>query len=123
MDRTFIIVEPDPVVTMDIVGALKGAYPTNDVKMATTLSEASQLIGATEGRIAIFVNGVVSKVRDNNILNTVAASAAQIIFVGQGIDIGMPATVIEMPFTTDMILNAISNDEPDRPAHQPVIHT
>lgn len=123
MNRSFVIIDPDPIVTLDLVSLIKSTYPHGDVAMGRDVQQgAAALTRLMQGDFAFFNTNLMDEAAID-ILNGVAARGGQIVFIGSKPDVTFPAMCVEKPFTSAMIMTALGNAASDPPAHPPASHT
>ncbi len=123
MDQTFFVVETDPVISMDLVGLLDTSFPGTSINVLPTVDDAVVVAGSVSGSVCILIAGMHYNNRQAVPLATIANNGGKVIFIGRAHDIGAPARFVDYPFTSDMVLDAISNDAFGSPPPQPVSHT
>jgi DNA-binding NarL/FixJ family response regulator len=123
MSKTFIVIEPDPVVGLDLVEMLRSAHPKCDVVVLGTLLDALGRLQATGAGAFVLINSAAAADRSLAMLRDVVVRGGRVVFIGRQPDIDFPATVVETPFTSAMIMNALLPSEGDQPVHQPAGHT
>lgn len=107
-ERTFIIVEPDPVVGLDLAGALSSAFPTNRTDLFTMAGEAKAQLAQASASACILLSSRLVSEDVMSALRACAVRGAQIVFVGAVDNVDFPANVVEMPFTTQMIMDVLA---------------
>ena len=109
MANNFIIIEPDPIVCMDVEGMLTDHFPDCRVVSGFSLSSVGAEIYNCGPDTALFVKSTLLVESDD--LRRVAATAAtrgsQIVVIGSVKDLSFPVTIVELPFTMDMVMAAI----------------
>ncbi len=123
MCKTFVVVEPDPVVGLDLVEMLRSAYPRCDVVVLGSLLDALGRLQATGAGACVLINSAAVADRSLVMLHDVVVRGGRVVFIGRQPDIDFPATVVETPFTSAMIMNALLLTRCDQPEHQPAGHT
>ena len=107
--RTFFVVEPDPVVSLDLVGTLQSAFPLAHVTSAAMIEEALRGLGSElPDRTSILMSASLATESTIGALRELIAKGAEIIMVGEGQSFGLPVSIVETPFTTDMILSVLA---------------
>jgi len=105
--RTFIIVEPDPVVGLDLAGALSSAFPNSAMNLCMMAAEAKAHISDATTSFCILLNSRLASDEVIGSLRTCVSRGAQVVFVGTIDNVDFPADVVEMPFTTKMIMDVL----------------
>lgn len=120
MAKNFIIIEPDPVVCMDVEGMLIDKYPHCHVTAGATLADIGAAIYNCGPDSALFVKAtlVLADSDLRRVLETAATRGCAIVVIGHADDLDFPASFVELPFTTDMMLAAVErqNSEDGRNA-------
>ncbi|MCX7559261.1 hypothetical protein OS190_06735 [Sulfitobacter sp. F26204] len=105
--RLFIVIQPDPVVGMDLVEMLELAFPQSTVVLFEHLEKASVCIEASQASACILIDSsLVSDVTSAD-FERYAAAGARMVVIGVGNGVSFAADVVNKPFTTEMILNAL----------------
>lgn len=106
--RSFIIVEPDPIVSMDVQGILRSAFPR---AMITTFRSAAmcsaELHAANAGITILFDAGLLT----NSMIPTLCAAVqrgAQVVVIGGNVELDFQTAFVDSPFTSQMILDAFA---------------
>lgn len=123
MDQRFIVVEPDPVVRMDLVGTLEHSFPNGIVSAVASASEIGQVLDHLAVSVCVFVNGALVPDVAPDIARMIVESGGRIVSVGAPRSDAIPTTILETPFTMTMILDALASGAPDQPVHLPEGHT
>lgn len=112
MMQSFIIIEPDPVVCMDIEGMLIDAFPVSHVSSGASLADIGAAINNCGPGTALFVRGslVAEDDRLRAALHTAVVRKSRVVIIGQADDLDFPAIFVDLPFTTDMVIAAIAQD-------------
>ena len=107
--RSFIVVEPDQIVRLDLEGMLRAQFPEAGLTYGRSLADVGNAINASTPSTTIFVRW--DSARDSKIaldaLHTAAVRGCQIIMIGANRDVPFPATFIDPPFTTEMVIEAL----------------
>jgi len=108
--KNFIIIEPDPIVCMDVEGMLATAYPESRVIAGASLSDIGSAIYTCSPNTMLFVKGALVSDSDDlrRVLQTAAARGCRIVTIGEAEGLDVPVTHIELPFTTDMVIAAVT---------------
>lgn len=123
MCKTFVVIEPDPVVGLDLVEMLRSVYPKSDVVVLGSLLDASGRLQATGADACVLINSAAAADRSLATLRGVVVRGGRVVFIGRKPNIDFPATVVETPFTSAMIMNALLPTQCGQPEHQPAGHT
>ena len=112
MARNFIIIEPDPVVCMDIEGMLIATYPDCQIAAGSSLAEIGAAIYNCGPDSALIVRGTLISDSDDlkRVVQTAAARGAKIVVLGDFNDVGCPASYVELPFTSETVCAAVDFD-------------
>lgn len=111
MIRDFIIIEPDPIVVMDVEGTLKSRFDTCLIQSGSSLQDVLAAIQECGPRTTILVRSTLISANNDfaRALRVCAARGSHIIVFGETNDGAFPFTVLEVPFTTQT-LNAVLDD-------------
>lgn len=107
-NQTFVIVEPDPVVSMDLVGVVSTAFPRSSVNVNTLFTDEQAEIVAASSAVTILLSAALVTENTMNLLRSFIANGVHIVFIGEPVIIEPFTTVVSVPFTSRMILNALS---------------
>lgn len=112
MPHRIIIVEPDPIICIDLEGTLKDTFPDHEVVVASEPATATALLQGAEADTTVFVKASWLIKHDglDEIVRQAAAVGSRIVTLGQ-VD-GLPPSFrgVEVPFTTEMVVQAMSSD-------------
>ena len=110
MIKYCIIIEPDPVVRLDIEGMLLDAYPGCQVTMGATLLDVGAGISNCGPDSALFVRGTMMSECDGleRVVQTAAVRGCRTVIIGHAKHVDWPATFIDLPFTTETMMLAIA---------------
>ncbi|MCK0097706.1 hypothetical protein MWU60_19190 [Yoonia sp. F2084L] len=115
MTKNFIIIEPDPIVAMDVEGLLISQFPRAHITTGASLADIGPAIHNCGPTSTMVVKGTL--LADDGDLRRVARIAAvrkaRIVVIGGPFDFDFPATFIELPFTSDMMLAAMTPRTPE----------
>lgn len=123
MCKTFIVIEPDPVIGLDLVDMLRSAHPRCDLAVLGSLADASGRLQAAAAGACVIVNSSAAAGRSLAMLRDVVVRGGQIVFIGNQPDIDFPAAIVATPFTSAMIMDALLPTGCNQPAPRPVGHT
>lgn len=127
MDLSFVIVEPDPVVRMDLVGTLEHSFPAGTVVSVSSASEIGQLFetltpSATLSAV-VFVNGALMPDLAPEIVRAIVGAGGRIVSIGRSDSDAIPSTMLDVPFTMSMILDVLAGDAPGPRGLLPEVRT
>lgn len=112
--ESFIIIEPDPIVVMDIEGLLTAQFPRARIVAGASLADIGPAVDGCGPETTFVVKGSI--VADDDDLRRVVAGAAvrkaRIVVIGGPFEFDFAATFIEMPFSSDMMLAVMTQDTP-----------
>lgn len=97
MNRSFVIIEPDPIISMDLVGALKTAFPKSDVSVSQMFADAVMHLAAAPASISILLSHSLVSEKTLGILSDYVARGAKVVFVGDVGSVDFQSTVVDMP--------------------------
>lgn len=110
VDRTFIVVEADPIVSMDLMGMLKFAYANCSLALAAAEADAEKLIKAATGPVCVILNSELVSKRVLTVLRECVARGGQALLIGKKGDLDFPVQTIEFPFNSDMIIDLLTDE-------------
>jgi len=115
MTRNFIIVEPDPIVSLDIEGMLIAQYPDAHIAFGASLTEIGAAIYNCTTDTTLVVKGSLILESDDldRVVKTAATRGSKIVIIGDVTELDFPARFVALPFTTDMVLAAVDGNVPD----------
>ena len=110
----FIIIQPDPIVRMDIEGMLVTQYPQCRVDAGASLQDiGSAIYGAGPETTLIVKGALVSGSADLRlVLKTAVTRGSRIVITGDCDPVDFPARFVQVPFTNDILSSAV-RDQPD----------
>lgn len=110
--KNFIIIEPDPVVCMDVEGMLIAEYPACHVACGSSLAEIGAALNNCGPDTTLFIRGsLISESADlEKVVQTAATRGSHIVIIGEAEDFDFPVTLVELPFTTDMVIAAVAQN-------------
>ena len=123
MDHSFVVVEPDPVVRMDLVGTLEHRFPAAIVAAFSSVDEMGQIMDHLAVSACVFVSGALVPDLAPDLARLVVETGGRVVSIGAPRSDAVLTTVLEMPFTMTTILDALSSGAPDQPAPLPEAHT
>ena len=112
-ERTYIIIEPDPIVGLDLNGILSSAFPDAALKLFRDIAEAEAHIATAMSSACILLNSKVASCGILELLNDCVGRGVNVLFIGETRDVGFPASFVQKPFTSDMILTTLTGFTPD----------
>lgn len=121
VDKTFIIIEPDPVVCMDVEGMLIAEYPKSQLSVGASLADVAPMTYSCGANCTLFVRGSLISESDDlgRAVRIAATRGCRIVIIGLEEDFDFPATFIDLPFTTDMVMAAVGQAASERPINAP----
>ena len=123
MDYVFIVVDPDPLVNLDLVGIIKSAFPKSQIVNMQMVSEAMPvLLEDQHSSILVIRSGVIGRKAAEALKNFVARQGT-VVVIGNDADFDFPYEIVEMPFTDHMVLTAISSAAGGSPVPLPARRT
>ncbi|WP_299286075.1 hypothetical protein [uncultured Tateyamaria sp.] len=123
MIQSIIVIEPDPLVRMDLMGALQDGHVDAILSECATVSDATPLVLQAKGPVTVFVNSSLMPQLEPATQHAIIQSRGKIICVGDARPTVVPITILEKPFTTPMIMDALSNGAHGRPVSRPEVRT
>lgn len=113
--KNFIIIEPDPIVAMDVEGLLISQFPRALITTGASLADIGPVIHNCSPASTMVVKGTLLADDDDlrRVVQIAAVREARIVVIGGPFDFGFPSTFIELPFTSDMVLAAMTRGTPE----------
>jgi hypothetical protein len=108
LNRAFVIIESDPIISMDLLGTVAAAFPQSSVYISELVADALSPSNLSLVPTSILINSVLVTEECIDVLRDCVDNGAKLVFIGSAPDTDLPSVVIELPFTTSMILNALS---------------
>ena len=106
--RTFIVIQNDPIVSMDLLGLLETSFPESAIHLFDQLEAASVMIEASMASACVLIgSNLVTKTSLASVEDFIARGARMVI-VGGGDGVSFAAAVVNTPFTTEMILDVLA---------------
>lgn len=121
MSKDFIILEPDPIVCMDLEGMLIGRFPNSYLAQGASLSDIGAAIYNCGPDSVLFIRSTLMDESDDirRVVQTIASRGSHVVIIGQQKQVAFPATFVDLPFTTEMVFSAVdagaSRDACDAP--------
>lgn len=120
--RSFVVVEPDPVVSMDLCGALTTEFPVCGVTVVDSLASVASFLSAQTSAICVIINSHVFPEHDHAPLQQVVEQAGHVIVIGSTVSASFPLQHVHIPFSTEMVLGAIMMAGIDETVRLPAAH-
>ena len=108
---------------MDVEGLLISQYPRAHVTTGASLADIGPAIHNCGPASTLVVKAALLTDDDDlrRVVRTAAIRKVRIVVIGGPFDFDFPATFIELPFTSEMVLAAMTQDTPERdPGAAPV---
>lgn len=122
MPSVFIIVETDPIVSMDLTGILSSAYQDSKIHVVPDLTVARGLAVRGAGTCVI-ASGNQASNDPSEFLNKLASTGASVVCLGKPDDFGFPCVSVDVPFKAEMIIDAVASAASGQTGHRPPVHT
>ncbi|MEY1556369.1 hypothetical protein AB3Y40_12120 [Yoonia sp. R2331] len=109
MPNQFILIEPDPVVALDLNGLLSSRYPDAVKVSGGTFADVAKAFQMCGPRTTVFARATLVA-SDNDLHDAVMAAATRgshIVLIGAEQKTSFPAVFVDLPFTNDMLVAAI----------------
>lgn len=123
MKYTFLVSVDDPIVQMDLMGALKANFPEATVMPLSNIDDLPKQIDQSRSPICIFFSNRIWTEETHDVLLTIVERGGRIVTLGPPKMAELPAIILDLPFTTQMVLDVLSNDCCVQPAPQPEVQT
>lgn len=109
IERSFYIVEPDPIISMDLHGVVQSSFPQSAVKVVSDADAVvTELQAALQQAATFVINSSVVTEEALEALRAAVTHGAQVLFIGGSVAADFHAACVEMPFTSQMILDALT---------------
>ena len=105
--RNFIIVEPDPLIGLDLTGILQSEFPDAELTLFHSQEEAGAYIFAAPQPLCVLLNTNAASEAMLTLLRDHVAPRGDVLFIGSERDVGFPASFVQTPFTSRMILSSL----------------
>ncbi len=123
MQNIFAIIESDAIISLDLQGTLKSIFENASILFFDNIEAADKFLSAENKIDILFANARFTGPESLSALARMVEQKTKVIILGEAQSIALPAAVIDLPFTTNMILEAIKNAVTDLPAIPPANHT
>jgi hypothetical protein len=113
--ENFIIIEPDPIVAMDVEGLLTAQFPRACITAGASLVDIGPAIHSCGPETTLVVKGSIVAYDDDlrRVVREAAVRMARIVVIGGPFEFDFAVTFIELPFTSDMMLAVMTQDTPE----------
>ena len=117
VSEKYIIIVPDPVVCLDLSGTLSVRAPDNAILVGSSLTDVASEVESADAATTLLAKGSLICPHNalNDALELAASRGARIVILGETRDVTFPAIFIDIPFTTDMISEALDRSDPHAP--------
>lgn len=107
--RAFFIVEPNPIISMDLVGVIRSGFPESIVNVAQIVSDAiTQISGLAPKEKSVLLSGRLVSNQSIRMVSDAIGPEGRLVVVGETPVSGINGPIVPLPFTTRMILTALS---------------
>ena len=105
----FVILEPDPIVMMDLQGLLQERFAGAHLVAGATWTDVAAAIRSSDEASAIIVRGsLIAADPDLQAeLHARAVRRTRIMVIGPATDFGFPAVFVDLPFSTEILIEAL----------------
>lgn len=109
MARTFIIIDPDPIVSLDLEGLLVSQFTDAEVVSFRTADELACILTLMSARATLFVRGggFAQQEEVANLVRAAVEGGCSVVSIGAHYGTDIPFQVVDMPFTNESILEII----------------
>lgn len=110
MPRNFIIIDPDPIVSMDLEEMLLSQFPAAQVVTFGAMDAIATALNVTTPDTTLFVRGAWFVQNDEvaRMVRNAASYGSSVVIIGESGGVDIPGQVIDLPFTNEMILQKIT---------------
>ena len=100
---------------------LVAEYPNSHLSIGTSLTDVAPVTNSCGPNSTLFVRGSLISESDElwRVVRIAATRGCRIVIIGQDDGFDFPATFIDLPFTTDMLIAAVRSDAPATPISAP----
>jgi len=106
MDYRFVILDLDPVVSLDVRGALISEFPAADITVAESLPHIK--VSADAPRTVAILPGKLEINTPDTITNEILAQGGGIVWIGEQKTDRSGFVYLPKPFSQEMLVNAIN---------------
>ena len=109
MTRHFILIEPDPIVALDLQGLLSSRYPDATKAIGAGFADVAKAFNTCGPMTTIFARAtlVTSDPDLHRAVVDATTRSSQVILIGAEQEVAFPAVFVDLPFTNDMLVTAI----------------
>ena len=112
--HSFVVIEPDPVISLDLDGILKSEFPESKLTLFRGAEEAEKYLLSVASPLCIVVNSSAASAGLLSVLRDCTARMSKVVFIGPMGAVDFPSFTIQMPFTSEMILSTLDTLGPLR---------
>lgn len=123
MQYTFLLSVSDPIVQMDLMGALSTSFPKSTVSPLGIIDDLPSQMNLSHYPICVFFSNPIWSNETRDLLLRFVKTGGRLITLGPPKIAELPSAILDMPFTTQMVLDVLSSGEIAQPAPQPAIQT
>lgn len=106
--QTFVIFETDPVAALDLDGIVAAAFAHAECSVFKDPRQAATFLSTNPAPTGVLVKSGGASQTLLPILKDCAAQGSRIVFLGQAVAVDFPATFIDTPFTSRMIVSSLT---------------
>ena len=109
MTKLFILIEPDPIVALDLDGLLSSRYPDAAKAAGSEFSDVAEAFQMCGPLTTIFARAtlVTSDPDLHDAVVNAATRGSHVVLIGAEQETAFPAVFVDLPFTNDMLVTAI----------------
>lgn len=109
MARNFIIIDPDPIVSLDLEGLLLSNFPQADIVSVCSPEEITKYKRVTTEETTLFVRSHMMAENDDvaRLVKAAAAAGSSVVLIGSHAGADIPAQIVDLPFTNESVLQKI----------------
>lgn len=107
--NSFVVIEPDPVISLDLGGILKSEFPDAKLTLFRGAEEAEKYLVSIASPLCIVVNSSAASAGLLSVLRDCTARMSKVVFIGPMGAVDFPSLTIQMPFTSEMILSTLGS--------------
>ena len=110
MFHNFIILEPDPIVRMDISGLLASEYPAASVFQGAAFEELGGSAEDVGPQTTYFIKDSLISAGSalESALKSAVVHGSRVIVMGARRAVGFPAEFLELPFDSEMVIATLT---------------
>jgi len=116
--RLFLLIEPDAVVRLDLIGLIGASFKDDSFREFASFDGLNALSSKTvDANTVIIANGALVHDAAAMVFDVWSKRGARVILLGPPVSSAARGTILDQPFTSDMVVSAVLGQ--DASAHPP----